>query len=204
MNGGPGSSSMLGLLAENGPCSVNPDSNSTTLNPWSWNNNVNMLYIDQPVQVGFSYDTLQNITYDLVSGDLTLLNESDPIPKQNLTFQVGTFPSQKTNNTAIGSLNGARALWHFAQTWFQEFPAYHPHDSRISIATESYGGRYGPSYSAYFEEQNQKIENGTWKHVGEMYNIHLDTLMIIVSLLNRPRTSIIPWIITAYPRSFTN
>lgn len=29
---------MLGLLAENGPCFINPDSNSTTLNPHSWNN----------------------------------------------------------------------------------------------------------------------------------------------------------------------
>jgi hypothetical protein len=145
-----------------------------------------MLYLDQPVQVGFSYDTLQNITYDLVSGDVTLLNKSDPIPKQNLTFQVGTYPSQKQNFTAIGSLNGARALWHFAQTWFQEFPAYHPNDSRISIATESYGGRYGPSYSAYFEEQNEKIENGTWNHVGETYIIHLDTLMIIVSTIPTP------------------
>lgn len=38
MNGGPGSSSMLGLFVENGPCFVNPDSNSTTLNEWSWNN----------------------------------------------------------------------------------------------------------------------------------------------------------------------
>ncbi|KAM3418286.1 hypothetical protein BST61_g4287 [Cercospora zeina] len=38
MNGGPGSSSMLGLLAGNGSCTVNSDSNSTTLNPWSWNN----------------------------------------------------------------------------------------------------------------------------------------------------------------------
>jgi hypothetical protein len=38
MNGGPGSSSMLGLLRENGPCFVNSDSNSTYLNEWSWNN----------------------------------------------------------------------------------------------------------------------------------------------------------------------
>jgi carboxypeptidase C (cathepsin A) len=45
INGGPGSSSMIGLLQENGPCFVNEDSNSTTLNPWSWNANVNMLYI---------------------------------------------------------------------------------------------------------------------------------------------------------------
>lgn len=69
LNGGPGSSSMLGLLAENGPCHVstptgrlvthtdsrmqqiNSDSNSTRLNEWSWNNEANMLYLDQPVQV---------------------------------------------------------------------------------------------------------------------------------------------------------
>lgn len=38
MNGGPGSSSMLGLLVENGPCYVNSDSNSTRLSEWSWNN----------------------------------------------------------------------------------------------------------------------------------------------------------------------
>lgn len=38
MNGGPGSSSMLGLFVENGPCFVNADSNSTRLNEWSWNN----------------------------------------------------------------------------------------------------------------------------------------------------------------------
>ena len=45
---------MMGLLQENGPCFVGRDSNSTYLNPYSWNNEVNMLYIDQPVQVGFS------------------------------------------------------------------------------------------------------------------------------------------------------
>jgi hypothetical protein len=38
MNGGPGSSSLLGLFVENGPCYVNPDSNSTYLSEWSWNN----------------------------------------------------------------------------------------------------------------------------------------------------------------------
>jgi carboxypeptidase C (cathepsin A) len=38
MNGGPGSSSMVGLLRENGPCWINADSNSTRTNEWSWNN----------------------------------------------------------------------------------------------------------------------------------------------------------------------
>jgi carboxypeptidase C (cathepsin A) len=38
INGGPGSSSMIGLLRGNGPCSIHSDSNSTFLNDWSWNN----------------------------------------------------------------------------------------------------------------------------------------------------------------------
>ncbi|KAI0541759.1 carboxypeptidase S1 [Xylaria digitata] len=185
INGGPGSSSLLGLFAENGPCYVNPDSNSTRLSEWSWNNEVNMLYIEQPVQVGFSYDSLQNYTYDLVTGCTTSLKESDPIPEQNTTLLVGTYPSNNRTRTAQGSRNAAIAIWHFTQTWFQEFPGYHPDDSRINLATESYGGRYGPAFFSFFEEQNQKIENGTWNSTGENYVLNLDTLILINSCIDR-------------------
>ena len=144
-----------------------------------------MLYLDQPTQVGLSYDELRNITHNLLTDEITILNATDSVPEQNQTFVVGTYPSQNVNFTARGSANGARALWHFAQVWFQEFPGYHPNDSRISIATESYGGRYGPAYSAFFEEQNQKIENGTWTDVGETYIIHFDTLLIVNGCIDR-------------------
>ncbi|EOA89250.1 uncharacterized protein SETTUDRAFT_159655 [Exserohilum turcica Et28A] len=186
MNGGPGSSSMLGLLRENGPCFVHSDSNSTYLNKWSWNNEVNMLYLDQPVQVGMSYDSLVNITNNLDTGEIKVVDfGQSPVPPQNNSFYVGTYPSQNPNMTTRGTENSARALWNFAQVWFQEFPEHKPNDDRISIATESYGGRYGPAFAAYFQEQNEKIENGTWREAGQTHILNLDTLLIINGCIDR-------------------
>ncbi|KAF2258268.1 putative carboxypeptidase S1 [Lojkania enalia] len=56
-NGGPGCSSMIGLFQENGPCKFNVGSSNTSPvnNTHSFNNYANMIYIDQPIGVGFSY-----------------------------------------------------------------------------------------------------------------------------------------------------
>ena len=92
--------------------------------------------------MGLSYDVLLNGTQDLLdpSGDVVISDFMNVVPKQNNTFLVGTFPSQLLNSSANGTTNAARALWHFAQVWFQTFPAYKPNDNRVSIWTESYGG----------------------------------------------------------------
>jgi hypothetical protein len=133
-----------------------------------------------------SYDTLQNITRDLISGRVTLLNDSTPVPEQNSTFLTGTFPSREANNTAFGSVNGAIAAWHFLQSFFSEFPHYLPNDTRISLAAQSYGGRYGPAMMSFWEEQNQRIENGTWEGgEGEQFILHLDSLIIISGCIDR-------------------
>jgi carboxypeptidase C (cathepsin A) len=169
---------MIGLFQETGPCFINSDSNSTSPNPWSWNKNVNMLYIDQPVQTGFSYDTLINATYSVIDSVVEPLPPGD-VPKQNNTFLVGTLPSMSPLSTANSTTNAASALWYFAQEFFQEFPDYKPNDNRISIWTESYGGKYGPATAAYFEQQNQKIRDGSIKTASNQFLIHLDTLGII-------------------------
>lgn len=50
---------MIGLLQENGPCRINNDTTTVSHNAYSWNNEANVLYIDQPVGVGFSHGDLK-------------------------------------------------------------------------------------------------------------------------------------------------
>ncbi|RKL45680.1 Carboxypeptidase S1 [Fusarium proliferatum] len=57
LNGGPGCSSMIGLFTEHGPCHFVNNDTEPSLNPHSWNEYANMLYIDQPIGTGFSVGT---------------------------------------------------------------------------------------------------------------------------------------------------
>jgi carboxypeptidase C (cathepsin A) len=54
-NGGPGCSSLLGALYEHGPFVLNDAFAALIKNKWSWNTKANVLYIESPAQVGFSY-----------------------------------------------------------------------------------------------------------------------------------------------------
>lgn len=53
-NGGPGCSSMLGLFAENGPYIIDDGETIIKPNPWPWNKNASLLFIESPAGVGFS------------------------------------------------------------------------------------------------------------------------------------------------------
>lgn len=79
-----------------------------------------MIYIDQPVQTGFSYVTLQNSTMDFVTGQVIPLGAEDDLPELNVTTRQATLdsrdPATATNNTA----SAARTMWTFAQVWFNE------------------------------------------------------------------------------------
>ncbi len=46
---------MGSVLREIGPCRITNDSLSVTPNPFSWNNEANLPFIDQPIGVGFSH-----------------------------------------------------------------------------------------------------------------------------------------------------
>jgi cathepsin A (carboxypeptidase C) len=55
ISGGPGCSSFASILTELGPCKLNNSKNGTLINPYSWNNNANIIFLDQPLNVGYSY-----------------------------------------------------------------------------------------------------------------------------------------------------
>ena len=54
LNGGPGCSSLVGFFQENGPILWQPGTYEPTSNPYSWASITNMLWVEQPVGVGFS------------------------------------------------------------------------------------------------------------------------------------------------------
>lgn len=70
LTGGPGCSSTLALLSENGPCSVSSDGLTTVPNPNSWTETAHVLWLDQPAGVGFSYGKETDFNEEMVSEDV--------------------------------------------------------------------------------------------------------------------------------------
>jgi carboxypeptidase D len=54
LNGGPGCSSLEGLIQENGPFLWQSGTYAPQRNPFSWTNLTNVVYVDQPIGTGFS------------------------------------------------------------------------------------------------------------------------------------------------------
>jgi len=168
--GGPGQSSIFGATSDGGPCYVLNDSNSTENNPWSLNKHSNVLYVDQPVDAGFSYQSIIEGTLDLLWDQATspypspitpLDAYNGSVPAENTTFLYGRFPDQSLAKTANNSVIAARTLWHFAQLWFGEFAERGTCDERIDLAGNSYGGYWVSTSAAHFQRQNEKIKQRT-------------------------------------------
>ena len=93
-NGGPGCSSMLGFMQENGPFRMDSGTGEIHASADGWNREANVLYIEQPAGVGFSYcGSKEDCTFD---------DESSA--KDNLTVVLewyNKFPEFKDNDLYI-------------------------------------------------------------------------------------------------------
>ncbi|KIX07449.1 uncharacterized protein Z518_02102 [Rhinocladiella mackenziei CBS 650.93] len=170
--GGPGeASSYAALNSESGPCYVNHEGTNTTINPWSFSNHVNMLYIDQPIEVGFSYSSLINGTYNTTS----LLVTPDNANSTSLPPGYGTFSDQAASTTANTTVASARGLWVFAEHWFSSFPGYDTSSNDISFWGNSYGGFYVPEVAATVSKQLKKL---TTSHPLRQKDLKVDAIGI--------------------------
>jgi carboxypeptidase C (cathepsin A) len=61
-------SSFYGAFCELGPYRPTPNTTLLTDNPFTWNRNANLLVIDQPIGVGWSYGPRQVGNQDQVAG----------------------------------------------------------------------------------------------------------------------------------------
>jgi cathepsin A (carboxypeptidase C) len=91
MNGGPGCSSLAGLLTEQGPWRVNKTNNQQLYsNPHRWNQVANVIFLEAPAGVGFSYK----------DNDEDYSTDDDQVAKDNHVAIVNffaKFPQFKTN-----------------------------------------------------------------------------------------------------------
>ncbi|CBI35664.3 serine carboxypeptidase-like 45 [Vitis vinifera] len=94
LNGGPGCSSLgVGAFSENGP--FRPSGELLVRNEYSWNREANMLYLETPIGVGFSYST-DSSSYAAVNDKITA--------RDNLVFLqkwLLKFPQYKNRDLFI-------------------------------------------------------------------------------------------------------
>lgn len=105
LNGGPGSSSLIGLLTENGQIVTNDNSLTEEidgipqvfLNPYTWSSVANVLYLESPKGVGFSY-------CEGVKSSSQCVNTDESTAQDAYEFLVNffsAFPEYKTNKFYI-------------------------------------------------------------------------------------------------------
>ncbi|XP_065871924.1 serine carboxypeptidase-like 40 [Euphorbia lathyris] len=97
LNGGPGCSSLgYGAMHEIGPFRVLSDTNTLYLNKFSWNNVANVLFVESPAKVGYSYSN-RTLDYSTYGDGLTAAD--------NYMFVVKwleRFPEYKDRDLYIG------------------------------------------------------------------------------------------------------
>ncbi|CAH6720571.1 carboxypeptidase Y [[Candida] jaroonii] len=74
LNGGPGCSSLSGLFFELGPSSINSELKPVR-NDYSWNNNASIIFLDSPVNTGYSFGSTYVNSTQQASRDIVMFLE---------------------------------------------------------------------------------------------------------------------------------
>lgn len=142
LNGGPGCSSMTGLLMELGPCkAVQPENGHprTAWNPYSWNANASVIFLDQPTGTGFSYTSWKNTSREDAPPSRIFNAEHAARDVSAFLHLLGTDSANRLIQT--NTMRGSPV---------PQFTDFH-------LAGESYGGRYLPLLARQLLLDNERI-----------------------------------------------
>lgn len=164
---------MIGLFQENGPCQFYNGASTPSLNPYSFNEYANMLYVDQPAGTGFSYGT-DSVTSTVTAApfvwallqafytqfpqyenrDFAIFTESygghyGPefayyIEEQNEAIAKGTITGHTINLIALGINNG----WFDPTLQFKAYIDYAYNNSYNQLISSS-------EYTSYMNTYNK-------------------------------------------------
>ncbi|KAL1901648.1 hypothetical protein Cpir12675_000338 [Ceratocystis pirilliformis] len=181
LGGNPGESALNAFFSGQGPCSVietSMETLETVANKWGWDRGSNLLFIDQPVGSGLSYDKINRGILDYMDRSYTL-SELDLEEKEVPSFLTysGSFPSKDIPITH--TKQAAYSTWRFLQGFYSAFPDLSPRGGDaigLNIFAEGFGGKYAAVFSDYFNERNAQRHG---KHVDAIF-ARLRTLPIKV------------------------
>ncbi|KAJ1533376.1 hypothetical protein HK096_005321, partial [Nowakowskiella sp. JEL0078] len=135
LQGGPGTSSSIGIFHGMGPFRLLVVNNRTviTRNEHTWNQKYGNLFIDNPIGTGYSFVDSYTNSESFKCDNL----EDDP------SYQNGYV----TNQAAV-----ARDLLHFLKEFYNYFPS--ELKCKLYITGESYAGKYIPAISSLIQAHN--------------------------------------------------
>jgi carboxypeptidase C (cathepsin A) len=140
-------------FVELGPCNITKDLKSE-VNPYAWNEVTNLLFISQPLGVGFSYS-------EQLPGSLNPSTGEREGPDYGIDGRYPVINPTELDTTQLSAV----ATWQVIQGFLGALPRLSPEvgntTKKINLWTESYGGHYGPTFFKYFYQQSQLISNGS-------------------------------------------
>lgn len=146
-NGGPGCSGLIGFMTEQGP--FRPDATGNLMpNPYAWNKIANMVFLEQPVGVGFSYSE-NNDDYKI--GD-------DQAASDNLATILAFFEKfPHFNHTAL-FLTSESYGGHYMPTWADAIIKYNDAQDFVQEKINFKGFAVGNPYTDYYSGIGAQME----------------------------------------------
>eukprot|EP01022_Parablepharisma_sp_SALTPOND_P001420 TRINITY_DN106346_c0_g1_i1.p1 TRINITY_DN106346_c0_g1~~TRINITY_DN106346_c0_g1_i1.p1 ORF type:complete len:407 (-),score=28.47 TRINITY_DN106346_c0_g1_i1:71-1291(-) len=163
LSGGPGCASTLGLFEENGPYKIDPNTFVFRRNEHSWNEAGDVLYVDQPLDVGFSS----------AENNASLCKDESCVARNFYTFLLKfmeTYPEYR-----------ARKLFLTGESYAGRYiPAIAAYISKLKGDITLNGIAIG---NPYIEEQTQIATYPAYLYENEVIGIWKYTLLRAAGLL---------------------